>query len=114
MLDLFEILRQTSSLHKATNGYATSYHVDRDEKSVSFAKPGYEDTDFDIEILGGKLYIKADIKKEDETPFRKSFSDVFTLNYLIDTDAIEASYKNGILTIKYGLKENTKKIKINS
>ncbi len=84
------------------------------EYKVSFAVPGFDKEDFDIEIIGTELIVKAETRSS-----REEITDTFThqefdihsfkrsfhLPDNIITNEIDAEYKNGILTIKLPMVE---------
>ncbi|MCZ2459961.1 MAG: Hsp20/alpha crystallin family protein [Chitinophagales bacterium] len=95
------------------------------EYSLEVAAPGFEKTDFkvnlDHDILTISAERKSETKTEDEKQIRKefdyrSFKRSFTLDENIDANHIEANYVNGILTLnlpkKVEVKQETKEISI--
>lgn len=76
---------------------------------IEVVAPGYEKEQFNVKVEGNQLLISAEVKSESETSepnFRHrefrvaSFERTFTLpKGKVNTDAICASYKNGILTL---------------
>ncbi len=79
--------------------------------------PGFEKTDFKVQIDQNLLTISAEkkdeVKKETEKQIRReysyrSFKRSFTLNEKIDATKIEASYINGVLTLNLPKKEVVK------
>ncbi len=79
--------------------------------------PGYEKTDFSINLDKNILSISAESKTEETAENSKSirrefqlrtFKRTFTLDHTIDTDAIEARYVNGILKVTLNKKEKAK------
>ena len=90
-----------------------------DNYLLELAVPGLEKGDFNIQVKEEMITISA--KKEqanskDEEKFNRrefnyaSFSRTFPLPETVNTDAIEASYENGILKITLGKKEEAKPI----
>ena len=79
--------------------------------------PGFEKTDFIINLDQGLLTISAEkkeeVNKENEKQIRReysyrSFKRSFTLDEKIDATNIEASYINGVLTLNLPKKETVK------
>ncbi len=88
-----------------------------DNYAIHLAAPGLEKSDFSIKIEKNKLVISA-MKEANEisngAKFTRreynfaSFNRSFSLDDTIDTNAIEASYNNGILTVMLHKKEEAK------
>ncbi len=87
---------------------------------IELAAPGLKKDYFKIEVDNNKLTISSEIRSENNTKDVKfnrkefdfsSFTRTFALSENIDTDAIKASYKNGILSITLPKKEEKKDIK---
>lgn len=92
---------------------------------LELVAPGFEKTDFKIDVEGNLLIISGERKNEEkkdtlkqirrEYTFR-SFKRSFTIDEEIDATGIEASYINGVLTLnlpkKKEVKEAKKEIKI--
>lgn len=92
-----------------------------DNYLLELAVPGLEKGDFQIQVVDEQITISADKKTEtehnsaDEKFNRRefnyaSFSRSFPLPETVNTEAIEAGYENGILTITLGKKEEAKPI----
>ena len=88
--------------------------------------PGFEKTDFKVNIENNVLTISAEKKSEEKAEGQKqirkeysyrSFKRSFTIDDKIDATAVEASYVNGVLTLnlpkKAEVREAAKDIKIN-
>lgn len=85
---------------------------------VEVAAPGFEKTDFKIEIDGDRLSISSEKKLENETKegerFTKrefsyqSFTRSFTLPKTADGDRIAANYDKGILEVSIPKREEAK------
>ena len=85
--------------------------------TVSLAAPGFQKENFKIEVQQKSLKITVE-KAQEETPtmakfIRKEFSfDTFERSFrlpnTVDTDAIDATYANGILELSIPKKEETK------
>ncbi|MBS1920558.1 MAG: Hsp20/alpha crystallin family protein [Bacteroidetes bacterium] len=85
--------------------------------SLEMVTPGFEKNDFTMNVDQNILTISAEkkneTKSENEKQIRKeyeyrSFKRSFTLDENIDSDKIEASYVNGILTLNLPKKEPVK------
>ncbi len=89
-----------------------------EEFEVEVAAPGFDKSDFKIELNNDVLTISSEKQisneeKEDENITRQefsyqSFSRSFTLPELVDEEKISAKYKNGILTVEIPKKEEAK------
>jgi HSP20 family protein len=86
--------------------------------TVEVAAPGFEKTDFNIELNNNVLTISSEKKVEKETEndehFTKqefsyqSFSRSFTLPLTVERDKISAKYDNGILNIEIPKRDEAK------
>ncbi|ANH80835.1 hypothetical protein A8C56_07435 [Niabella ginsenosidivorans] len=81
---------------------------DKERYKITVAAPGLEKGDFDIAVEDDVLTISAASEKEKEEEKKKyrrreysysGFCRTLTLPSDVDTDAIEATYENGILTL---------------
>jgi len=108
--------------------FTPSVNVIENDKAITlaFAVPGFEKTDFDINIektfitISGKKEVKEPVADKNYT--RKEFSfdsfkRMFTLPETVENTGIEASYENGILHVTLPKKavktaEAVKKIEI--
>ena len=73
--------------------------------------PGFSKEDVDVSIDGRTLIVSAEIAKEDENPFRKSFSKSWSLSD--DTsDEVNATMEDGLLSLVFGKATEKKKVKI--
>jgi len=89
-----------------------------DAFEVEVAAPGFDKSDFNIELNNGVLTISSEKQiseevKDDERIARQefsyqSFTRSFTLPELVEDEKITAKYKNGILTINIPKKEEAK------
>lgn len=90
----------------------------KDAFEVEVAAPGFNKSDFNIELNNGILTISSekevnDEMKEGERVTRQefsyqSFTRSFTLPELVEEDKITAKYKNGILSISIPKKDEAK------
>ena len=73
---------------------------DKGNEYLVFAEaPGFDAKDFDIQVAGDRVVVKArhnQESKEEGTRFR-SFERSFTLPYGTKPDKVEARYRNGVL-----------------
>lgn len=85
--------------------------------SIDVVAPGFDKTDFkvnlDQEVLTISAEKKEETKKEGEKEIRqeysyRSFKRSFTLDEKINGDAIDAKYVNGVLTLNLPKKEEVK------
>lgn len=99
----------------ATKGFVP-VNVKETDKSyqVEVVAPGFEKTDFKVNIDQNLLTIEAEKQKEEnEKQIRReysyrSFKRSFTLDEKIDATSIEASYINGVLTLNLPKKADVK------
>ena len=85
--------------------------------SLEVVAPGFEKTDFRVNLDQQVLTISAEKKEEVKDDTKKqirkeynyrSFKRVFTIDEKIDANAIEAQYVNGVLTLNLPKKETVK------
>ena len=76
---------------------------------VKMAMPGIEKKDIKISVTGDSISIKGETKEQKEekekryylnTMHAQSYSQSFNLPTIIDPDKVEASFKDGVLTVK--------------
>ncbi|HEV8284977.1 MAG TPA: Hsp20/alpha crystallin family protein [Chitinophagaceae bacterium] len=97
----------------------------KDAYLLDVVAPGFEKTDFNVNVEKNILTIsvekKNEVKDESEKQIRReysyhSFKRSFTLDEKIDSEKIEAKYVNGVLTLnlprKAEVKASTKEISI--
>lgn len=89
---------------------------EKDQYKVTVAAPGLKKEDFDIEVDNHLLTVGASSeneKEEENKRYRRkeynysSFSRSFTMPQDVNSEAIEASYENGILTLKLTKKDSS-------
>ncbi len=97
---------------------------EKDHYNISVAAPGFEKSDFDIEVDKNVLTISASSEEEQQEDKKKyrhkeysysSFSRSFTLPFDINADSIIARYDKGILSLelpKNDKEENTTEKKV--
>jgi HSP20 family protein len=112
--DLFDWTNRNFS---TTNTTLPSVNVKESEKNfeVEVAAPGFNKSDFKIELNRDLLTVSSEKKVEKETSegqrftcrefSYQSFSRTFTLPNIADGERIEAKYDNGILTVTIPKKE---------
>ena len=123
LLDRFfdgEMFDWTNRNFSNTNTTLPSVNIkeNADAFTVEVAAPGFDKSDFKVELNHNTLTISSDKKVEKETKegefFTKreysyqSFTRSFTLPQIADGERIEASYENGILTVGIPKKEEAK------
>jgi len=123
LLDRFfdgELFDWTNRNFSNTNTTLPSVNIkeNADAFTVEVAAPGFEKTDFKIELNHNVLTVSSEKKLESETKegeqFTKrefsyqSFTRSFTLPQIADGEKIEAAYDKGILTVSIPKKEEAK------
>jgi len=94
--------------------------------TLEVVAPGFDKSDFKVNLEGNLLTISAEVKKELSKEegktirsefVRKNFKRSFTIDEDVDATGISASYINGVLVLnlprKADVKESAKEIKIN-
>jgi len=127
------VKRNQNAMPSILNEFFNNDFLERVEKSVStfvpkanikelekeylieLAVPGYSKKDFELNIEDDNLKISAhkEIKKEEKEEdklihgeyYIEDFERSFTLSKNVDTDKIEATYKDGIMTVTIPKKE---------
>ncbi len=97
---------------------AVNIKEDKDGFEVEMSAPGFEKSDFKIELNNSLLTISSEKKIENETKegqqfTRKefsyqSFNRSFTLPETVEGEKIKAKYENGILSVSIPKKEEAK------
>lgn len=97
---------------------AVNIKEDKDGFEVEMSAPGFEKSDFKIELNNNVLTISSEKKIENETKedqqfllrefSYQSFHRSFTLPEIVESDKITAQYQNGILSIYIPKKEEAK------
>ena len=100
------------------NGFAPVNIKDKEKSyQVEVVAPGFEKTDFKVNIDQDILTISAEkkeeTKNENEKQIRKeynyrSFKRSFTIDEKIDATGIDAKYVNGVLTLNLAKKQEVK------
>ena len=83
---------------------------------LEFALVGLEQEDIKVFVSGQTLKVEASVKEKTDKGeiyhqkiSRRSIKKQFTLHDNVDKDAIDASYKNGLLSIKIPLEKEQKR-----
>ena len=97
---------------------AVNIKEDKDGFEVEMSAPGFEKSDFKIELNNSLLTISSEKKIENETKegqqftrrefSYQSFSRSFNLPETVEGEKIEAKYENGILRLSIPKKEEAK------
>lgn len=89
----------------------------KDDYSIEVAAPGFEKKDFKVDLNNNVLEISSEKEIKEESNNEKvmrrefrysSFKRTFTLPETADTDKINASYKDGILSINIPKKDEAR------
>jgi HSP20 family protein len=118
---LFENLIGENFLNKEYASFVPAVNISEENNnySIELAAPGFNKEDFKIEQINGMLTIAGQHKSEKEVKEKNfsrkefafgSFQRSFSLPEEINEDSIEAKYENGILTILFSKREETKKV----
>jgi HSP20 family protein len=95
--------------------------MQEDDKTVTVRAeaPGFEPSDFDIQVRGQQLIVKADRKSESEEKdngFHEWHQEQFYRSVMLpegtESDKVDAEYHNGVLTIKVPKGEQTQSHRI--
>jgi HSP20 family protein len=92
------------------HGWALDMDDSGKEVVVRAEAPGFEAKDFDVEMSGNVLHIRAEQKHEEKKGKKEKggyterryarFERLVTLPEYIDRDKVEASYRNGVLEVR--------------
>ncbi len=91
--------------------YGTTFTND-EVTNLELALPGFSKKDINIKVEGRTLTISSDVLEENETKYYKSFKKSYLLPTNADSENINASMVNGLLTIDFGNKSEAKTISI--
>jgi HSP20 family protein len=101
----------------AEQRFGWDFHVeDQDDAVVVTAEaPGFEPDDFEISVEGNQLVLRAEHKADTEGKEKKfhehcrqQFYRSMTLPAFVRSDAAEARYKSGVLTVRLPKTEESK------
>lgn len=109
--DLFETIFKSHFTGEA-DGHI-SFDKETEEYTSKIKAAGWTKEEIDIEVDQDKMLVSTELSGEDE---RKEYG-VTAFKYLIkvrniDSNSIDASLENGILTIKFKVEENKSRKKI--
>ena len=99
--------RPNANIKKEENGYR-----------IDLAVPGYDRDDISITVENDVLTVEASITDDSQNNYKKEFSVAsfkrqWTLPKTTNIEEIDASYKNGILSVSIpSMKENHRKVQI--
>jgi len=103
----------------ASQGWGLDVREDEAKVTVRAEAPGFEPSDFDIDVQGNQLILRAvrrDESAEKEGGFRQwrrqEFYRTVPLSGAIDPDRIEATYRHGILTVTIPRNEQSRRRRI--
>jgi len=90
------------------NGWRWDVNVDDGDDAVTVRAeaPGFEVGDFDIQVAGDRLILKASRKTQEKgkdgtvRTTAQEFYEAVALPAAVDRDKVEAKYRNGILTVR--------------
>ena len=90
--------------------YSSDYKTDSDENGVILTMnvPGYNKKLIDVSVSGDRLIIEG----KAHTGSTKGFKHTFTINEGLDSDSIEATVIDGVLTVSVPYAEEVKPRKI--
>ena len=90
--------------------YSSDYKTDSDENGVILTMnvPGYNKKLIDVSVSGDRLVIEG----KAHTGSTKGFKHTFTINEGLDSDSIEATVIDGVLTVSVPYAEEVKPRKI--
>ena len=106
--DLFD---EWDNIFSNTNShYSSDYKTDSDENGVILTMnvPGYNDKLIDVSVSGDRLIIEG----KAHTGSTEGFDRTFTINDNLDSDGIEATVIDGVLTISVPYAEEVKPRKV--
>lgn len=100
----------------AFKGTAPAVNVVENENGfrVELAAPGFQKTDFKLNLEGNRLTISSEKEQKEEEKYTRrefvygSFQRTFTLPTSVDTEKIAAIYQDGILMVELPRKEEAK------
>ena len=97
--------------HKA-DYYGSNIVNEEEVTNLELALPGFSKKDLNINIEGRTLTISAEVEKDAETRYIKSFKKSYYLPVNANADNISATMVNGLLAIDFGNKSEKKNINI--
>ena len=105
-----EILKEPEAYHWGRTNSSSNYKTDSDEDGVTLTinVPGYNDKLIDVSVSGDKLTIEGKAHSGDTDGFNYSF----IINDNLDSDGIDATVIDGVLTVSIPYAEEVKPRKI--
>jgi HSP20 family protein len=96
------------------SGWGLDLNETDNEVMVAVDAPGFESSDFDIQVSGDTLKITAERKsgKNGNGSYDRRFQRSFTLPASVDAERVEAKYRNGVLELTLPKAEQSKWKKI--
>ena len=93
-----------------SNNYSSDYKTSSDDDGVTLTMnvPGYNKKLIDVSVSGDRLVIEG----KAHTGSTKGFKHAFTINEGLDSDSIEATVIDGVLTVSVPYAEEVKPRKI--
>ena len=92
--------------------YGSNIVNEEEITNLELALPGFSKKDLNISVEGRTLTISAEVEKELETRYFKSFKKSYLLPVNADVENISAKMVNGLLTIDFGNKSEKKTVNI--
>ena len=94
----------------SNNHYSSDYKTSSDEDGVTLTMnvPGYNKKLIDVSVSGDRLVIEG----KAHTGSTKGFKHTFTINEGLDSDSIEATVIDGVLTVSVPYAEEVKPRKV--
>ena len=108
----------TSYKSALSKNVAVNIHESEHSFFLEFSAPGFEKSDFKINLDNNNLIVSAekknDVNEQEKNYTRREFSHIsfsrsFTLPQNIDNEGIKAEYKNGVLNLELPKISDTKK-----
>lgn len=97
-------------------GYQWGSNLTENDKEVlvAFDAPGFEASEFDIQVHEEVVHVTAEhrVKEGEEERVARVFDRKFTLPSQVDFDKVEAKYRNGVLELRFPKAELPKPRKI--
>lgn len=113
---LFETALGTAAGSSATERFAIDLYEDKDSHYVRAELPGLNREDINVELVEGYLTISATQKSttadNDPDSSSVSLSRSISIPEQVQSDAISATYENGVLTVTLPKREETKPKKV--
>jgi len=98
------------SIFDTTRSYSPT--ETEDSHIIEVSVPGFSKKDIEVEVNDGTLIISSEIKEEETTKYKQSFSKSYYLPSNLDVDSCSAKLLNGILTVSFDKKVKSKKVSV--